>query len=123
MGVDLIGDNGRAFYFSNAGWRHLRAFAEAGGWKGGRRSADEEDTEVVSAEEARALADAIEAGMGDGEPPEVARRLSDRLTELLVVPSQSAIFSNEPVRINERGVQHWRDFIRFARATGFSISC
>jgi hypothetical protein len=122
MSVDLLSDAGGEMDFTNAAWRRLLTLAEAHGFQPQPPGAPDEDAEYYSADEARGLADALERALGPGEDAEVARRVSEELTRLLVTPSASSMFPNDPVRFEPRAVPYWKQFIAFARRGGFSVS-
>jgi hypothetical protein len=118
VSVDLTSEAGGEMDFPNSAWRRLLTLAEAHGFCPAR--ADDEDS--YSADEARALADALERAMGAGEDEQVARRVSQELTRLLVTPSDSPMFPAEPVPFEPRAVTYWKRFIAFARRGGFTVS-
>jgi hypothetical protein len=120
MGVDLKSESGDEFQFNNSGWRRIIALAEGNGFDDSNCSEPEEGVCVVPAASAIALADAIEKSLTGGDDAEIARRVSHRLTELLVEPSSSPMFPDDPIQFNERGVKYWREFVRFARRGGFT---
>jgi hypothetical protein len=122
VSVDLRSDVGGEMDFPNAAWRRILVLAEANGWASDGHDGADEEVERFSAGNARGLADALERAMGGGDDNEVARRLSDELTRLLVTPSPSSMFSNEPVRFEPRVVAYWKEFIAFARRGGFSVT-
>ena len=120
MGVDLRSTSGDEFQFSNSGWRYLIAFAETHGFQW-PIEVDGEDKDALDADEAAALARAIERGMGSGSSSEMAQRISTELTKLLVTPSSSELFSNEQLIFRPETVDHWIRFVSFARSGGFSM--
>src|SRR5687767_14515840 len=111
MSVDLTSDAGGEMDFRNAAWWRLHVLAEAHGFRR-QHSADEDH---YSAEDALALADALERALGAGDDEEVARRVSRELTSLLVTPSLSPLFPDDPVPFEPRAVAYWKRFIAFAR--------
>jgi hypothetical protein len=118
MSVDLASDAGGEMDFPNAAWRRLLTLAEAHGFQPEAPSGDG----AYSAEDARALADALQRAMGTGNDDEVAGRVSRELTRLLVTPSDSPMFPDDPVPFEARAVSYWKQFIAFARRGGFSVS-
>jgi hypothetical protein len=120
MGFDLRSTSGEEFWFNNSGWRYLMTFAEAHGFEWPRDSRGEEK-DALTADDAAALADAIERGIGQESLSELAKRVSTELTSLLVTPSESPLFSNEPLAFRPDVIDSWRQFIHFARKGGFSI--
>ncbi len=112
MGVDLTNAAGEEFYFSNFSWRCLMAFAESKGW-----SHSIEDADRFSTSEANVFTDFLEEhliGMS-------AEHLSAEFTRILVEPSDSRMFSNEPIKVSDAGLDHLRKFIEFARRGAFDI--
>ena len=122
MSVDLLSDLGGEMDFPNAAWRRILVLAEANGWASDGDDDPDEEVERFSAGSARGLADALERAMGLGDDDEIARRLTGELTRLLVTPSRSSMFSNEPVRFEPHAVPYWKEFIAFARRGGFSVT-
>jgi hypothetical protein len=120
MGVDLRNATGEEFYINNSGWRYLIEFAQAHGFRWPTAQDGDED-EALTAAEASELANAIDRGIGDGPPDDVARRVAEELTKLLVTPSKSPIFPQNPIAISAKTIDYWREFTRFARRGGFSI--
>ena|SRR5437879_1408238 len=121
MSVDLQSTSGEEFDINNSGWRYLLTFAKANGFSWPLAD-DGEEKEDLTEDQAKALADAIERGMGSGSPSEIADRVSAELTRLLVTPSKSPMFPDEPLKFSARTMDYWKHFIRFARTGGFSIS-
>lgn len=117
MSVELINDAGESFNFSNRGWFLVVEFSNAYGWS---RVVDDEDARL-NADQASEMANAIEIGIGEGSSDETSVRVAREMTDRLVVPSQSAMFSNEPIVINASTILYWKQFISFARRGGFSI--
>jgi len=120
MGFDPRSTSGEEFQFNNLGWRNLITFAEAHGFRW-PINAEGDEHEVLDATEAAAIAAAIELGLGHGSDVDTAAKVSEELTKLLVTPSVSPLFPTNPIRFDARGVEHWRQFVRFARGGGFSI--
>jgi hypothetical protein len=118
VGVDLIQADGEQFQFTSSGWHRVLVFAQAHGWRAPDSVAE---PERFSQEVAETLADAVERGIGDGATAEIAQRVADELTQLLVVTSGSSMFFDDPVEFSTRGVEHWRAFVRFARRGGFDV--
>ena len=118
MSVDLTSEAGGEMDFPNAAWRRLLTLAEAHGFRPGQP--DYEDR--YSADDARALADALERAMGAGDNEQVARRVSLELTRLLVTPSTSSMFPSDPVPFEPRAVAYWKQFVAFARRGAFTVS-
>jgi hypothetical protein len=119
MGVDLTSDSGAEFQFPNAAWFRLLSLAHAHGWD---PEGELEDLDRYSADQAAQLAESLEKALGSGSDAEVAQRLSQQLTELLVTPSSSSMFPGHPITFEVRAVPYWREFIAFARRGGFSVS-
>ena len=107
MGVEFFSESGKQFRFTNAAWRYASNFAEANGWK-----PSDPDAEGFTAEESSALADAIERGIAGKSPQEI----SEFLTRLLVLPSNSPMFPDDPIHVDDKTLKYWREFIEFARA-------
>ena len=120
MSFDLVSDSGQEMTVSNSGWRYLMEFATAHGFAWPKRE-DGEDADALNGEQARELADAIEKGMGPGTTSEIATRVSEQLTKLLVIPSNSESFRDDPIPMTARSIEYWREFTAFARAGGFSV--
>jgi hypothetical protein len=120
MGVDLRSTSGEEFQFSNSGWRYLIAFAEAHGFSWPLESNGEE-REALDADQAAALANAVDRGIGSESSEQAARRASAELTKLLVTPSPSTLFSDEPLNFPPETIEQWKRFIGFALAGGFSM--
>jgi hypothetical protein len=120
MGFDLCNDAGEEFQFNNAGWRCVMEFAASAGfvWPG---DDDQQDMTRLTAEQALALADAIDRGIGMRASIDAAKHASELLTRRLVVPSKSPLFRNDPIVIQEKTINYWREFANFARAGGFSV--
>lgn len=121
MSVDLSFESGRTMTFSNRSWRNVIELAEAKGFRWPLESNGEEK-EILSAAEAAALADAIERVLGFGAADEVAIRVSQELARLLIVPSSSPMFSNDPIKVSADSIEQWRGFAERARLGGFSLS-
>ena len=118
MSVDLLSDAGGEMDFPNAAWWRLLTLAEAHGFRPEQPGGEDRYSE----KDARSLADALERAMGSGDDEEVARRVSQELTSLLVTPSHSPLFPDDPVPFEPRAVAYWKRFIAFARGGGFSVS-
>src|SRR5262245_50985871 len=120
MAVELQSEVGEEFEFNNRGWHYLNQFAEVLGfcWP---HDSDGAEKRSLSKSEASELADAIERGVGSGSPSEIAVRVSALLTQRLVVPSKSPLFANDPIKIEARTIDYWKQFVRFARRGGFSV--
>ena len=103
MSVDLSNDAGGQMDFPNSAWRRLLTLAEAQGFR-----PEQPADGGYSAQDARALADALERAMGTGTDDEIARRMSQKLTRLLVTPSTSPMFPSDPVPFETRAVRYWR---------------
>ena len=121
MSFDLLNDAGEGMSFSNTGWRHLLEFARAHGFRWPKQQ-NGEDADSLTSAASREMAGAIEGGMGVGSAAEVAARVSDELTKLLVIRSTSAHFRQEPITLTPQSIEHWREFAAYARRGGFSIS-
>ena len=121
MSVELTNDQGAEFQFSNHAWFLLMNYAAAQGF---RWPLDDngDDNEELTDHESAALADAIERGVGNAPASDVAERISRELTERLVTPSTSPMFRNEPIEVQARTVEYWKQFISFARQGGFSAA-
>jgi hypothetical protein len=117
MSVELINDAGESFGFSNRGWFYVVEFAKAHGWT---RLVDDKDF-GLSATQASDMANAIDIGIGEGSPDAIAVRVARELTDRLVLPSQSAMFSDEAIVLNAGTILYWKQFVSFARKGGFSI--
>ena len=117
MSVDLTSKAGGEMEFNNAAWRRLLTLAEAYGF----RSEQPDDEDGYSADDARALADALERALGTGDDEQVSRRVSQELTRLLVTPSDSAMFPSDPIRFEPRAVAYWKQFIAFARRGALTL--
>src|SRR3712207_3416780 len=102
MGVELTNNAGETFEFTNTAWFRLLEFTLAHGWKSDVACEPGSEPEAFSAELARNLADTLERAMGPGDDAEVARRVSQELTRLLVTPSESPMFPNDPVGFEPR---------------------
>lgn len=112
MGVDLTNAAGEEFHFSNFSWRCLMAFAESKGWRNSI-----EDADRFSNSDANDFTDILEehlTGMS-------TQNLSAEFTRILVEPSDSQMFSNEPIKVSDAGLDHLRKFIEFARRGAFDI--
>jgi len=121
MSVDLKSESGDEFGFSNAGWRAIAEMADSYGFDDSQCTEPEEGVIVVPAQSALNFAGIIEKALAGTNDTEIAAAISRRLTELLVQPSDSPLFPNDPVRFTEKGVSYWRDFVRFARRGGFTV--
>jgi hypothetical protein len=121
MSVDLKSETGEQFEFRNYAWHCLSTLAEANGFDDAWCIEPEEGVCIMPAAAAARLADAVQKSLIGGDDAEIAKKVSTRLTELLVEPASSPLFRNDPIEFTERGVAYWRDFIRFARLGGFTI--
>ena len=122
MSVDLTNHAGEPFGFSNTAWFRILTLAQAHGWSPHDDDTGEDGPEQFSTEQAGALADALDRAIGPRNDADAARWVSHELTRLLVTPSSSPLFSDEPISFEARAVRHWREFIAFARRGGFSVS-
>jgi hypothetical protein len=120
MSVELFRHDGATFDFSNRGWFLILNFAVAKGFRW-PMAGEGEEKDFVTDEEATALADAVERGIGDGTDAQVAECVSQELTQLLVTATASPMFSGEPIKVDARTIECWKQFIQFARSGGFSI--
>jgi hypothetical protein len=121
MGFDLRSDSGDEFWINNTGWRYLLTFAAAHGFCWPLKD-DGDEYESLTADEAGLLANAVEHGMGEEPSLALAAKVSAVLTRLLVTPSDSTLFRDDPIELKPSSIEHWRDFVRFARKGGFSLS-
>jgi hypothetical protein len=121
MSFDLQSESGEEFSFSNSGWTYLLEFAAMNGF-GWPVEANGDDKESLSAGEAAAMADAVISGIGAALPTDVAERVSEQLTQRLVTPSKSALFREDPLRIDAKTIEYWKSFAAFARRGGFTAS-
>ena len=121
MGVELSSESGEQFQSNSSGWRYLTEFAGAHGFRWPATESGEE-IDALDAHQAAALANAVEQGIGRGTSAESAVRVSEELTNLLVPPTDSPMFKNDPLKFEERTIDYWKEFIRFARCGGFTLS-
>jgi hypothetical protein len=121
MGFDLRSVSGEQFWMNNTGWRYLLTLAEAHGFRW-PANADDEENQALTADEAVLLANVIERQLGDEGSAALTSKISQELTKLLVIPSSSPQFRNDPIQITAQSVDHWREFVQFARKGGFSLS-
>ena len=121
MGFDLLSETGEELDFSNSAWRYLVEFAAMNGfaWP---VDGNGDDKEALTSAEATEMANAITHGLGDGPAEAMARRASQELSHRLVQPTDSAMFRNDPIQLNEKTIEYWKRFVAFARRGGFSIS-
>lgn len=103
MGYDLYGveDDERYFRFNIFNWSKALEMAEENDWQPLGRNYYTNDGQIVSAEDAKNLADAVEKGIGNlGQSPQYAGSSASDL---------------------EYHQQHLRKFVDFCRAGAFRI--
>src|SRR4051794_26619683 len=120
MGVDLLSSSGEEFYFNNAGWRYLLTYAEAHGFRW-PAAPDGDERDGLSAEEAADLAGVLEQCLAGRSLTDAAAHVSMELTNLLLIPSESELFRDDPVKVTAQTIEHWLRFAQFARTGGFSV--
>ena len=95
MGFDLTNEAGEEFQFNNTGWQYVMEFAVAHGFRW-PVDASGDEVETLTSSQARELADALERGFGAAPADQVAPRVSEELTKLLVTPSTAPTFTTDP---------------------------
>ncbi|HWE35075.1 MAG TPA: hypothetical protein VG406_00775 [Isosphaeraceae bacterium] len=142
MGLDLISESGDSYRFGGFGWATILGLAQRYGWEprgtlppeGWEESEGEPnepwdgenygtcDGQLVSAEDAAAIADALEAALADPAVPEVLAAMGAEQreqVERMVPPELAASFAGLP------GYDGYRativEFAAFCRKGGFRI--
>lgn len=117
MEFDLRSESGESFRLSSLSWRFIQEFAEMHGfrWPADYRG---DDCSSLGADESIQLANALEQGLGTGQTDKIVAGLRKQLAKQM--NTDERFLDELSARIDAHMVNHWQEFIAFARRGGFS---